>query len=570
MIEFKTLKRDLLNLLIKSFNRVLVEKTVERDGKTFIQHFWVSPDEVKHNDKVRYNRHLLSKDHPQRHKANDDITDYHEFTSEEDIENILGGLISDDDMPFTKWLNHRVLGEKRAIKEYTGGPCKAINGYLRGTYKVEDALANKDEYWDTNMLKKIIPVIPYLDKTIARFETPVPLRVHRVVSIDMLQTFVDAQNSKDGIFVEDGYCSTSLLEGSFGDEETDITMVIDVPPGVGIGAYLDPVSEYGGEYEFLMARGTMFKIHSITPATKDHGPVVHMEAVGRKENINVMTPEQLSEQLLHLQLQRFGLRTKKSTLFMDLLKALGKDNPTKVLVAQTVSREGKTFIQHFWVSPDEVKHDDKVVVNYQNLPDNHPQKYQKLSFVDEAYDLLGDWEDDSKPFGKWKQQLSRDDEMALGEYTEDSHPMNHYLREDAPNLYKTLEEVELDRERMEKAINEFEIPEPLTVYRRVGLHMLEQIEQAQKAGGIFKDSAFCSTAVINGSFGNPKDLQMIIRVPAGKGIGAWLAPLSEFPEENELLLNHGTLFEIHNITPATDKRGPIVEMTVVGRDPSHP
>lgn len=294
MINFKTLKRDLLSLLIKSFSKVLVERTIVRDNKTFIQHFWINPEKVEHDDKVRYNRHLLSDDHPQRHKHNDDITDYHQFTSEEDIENILGGLMSDSDMPFIKWLDHRVVGEKRAVEEYTGGPCEAINKYLRGIFKVSDALTNKDEYWNTRMLKRIIPILPYLDRTISRFETPIPMKVYRVVNLDMLQTFVDAQNSKDGIFVEDGYCSTSLLEGSFGDEETNITMVIDVPPGVGIGAYIDPVSKYGGEYEFLMARGTMLKIHSITPATKDHGPIVHAEAVGRKENIKVLTPAELA------------------------------------------------------------------------------------------------------------------------------------------------------------------------------------------------------------------------------------------------------------------------------------
>lgn len=303
MINFKTLKQDLLNLLIKSFNKVLVEKTVERDGKTFIQHFWVKPEEVNHNDRVRYNRHLLSDDHPQRHKHNDDIKDYREFTSEEDIENIIGGLLSDDDSPFIKWLDHRVVGEKKAVEEYTGGPCEAINKFLRGIFKISDALTDEDNYWNTRMLKRIIPIIPYLDKTISRFETPIPIRAYRVVDIDMLQTFIDAQNSKDGIFVEDGYCSTTLLEGSFGDEEKDITMVIDVPPGVGIGAYLDPISEYAGEYEFLMARGTMFKIHDITPATKEHGPIVHVEAVGRKENIKVPTPQQISEQILNHQIK---------------------------------------------------------------------------------------------------------------------------------------------------------------------------------------------------------------------------------------------------------------------------
>lgn len=311
MIKSETLKQELLALLIKSFDRVLVEreKIVHKDGKTFLQHFWVSPDEVKHDDVVRYNRHLLADDHPQRHNHSDDITDYHEFTSEEDIENILGDLTSED-KPFTRWFDNRTVGEKRSVEEYTGGPCEAINKYLRGILKIVDALTNTDEYWDTRMAKRILPTIPYLDKTISRFEVPIPIKVHRVVSINMLQTFIDASKSKDGIFVEDGYCSTTLLQGSFGDEETDINMVINVPPGKGIGAYLDPVSEYSGEYEFLMARGTMLKIHSITPATKDRGPVIHAEAVGRKENIKVMTPRQLSEKVLQYQLQ--SLRSKSA------------------------------------------------------------------------------------------------------------------------------------------------------------------------------------------------------------------------------------------------------------------
>ena len=304
MIDSRTLKLSLLRILMKSFNKVLVEKTVKRDNKIFTQHFWVNPEDIKHDSeyKVRYNRHLLPDNHPQRHQTNDDITDFHEFTSEEDIENILGGIMSDEDTPFGKWVRHRVVGEKKAIQEYTGGPCAAINKYLRGIYKIVDALANKHKYWNISMVKRILPTIPYLDKTISKFELPIPIKVHRVVNLDMLQTFIDAQNSKDGIFVEDGYCSTTLLQGSFGEEETDITLDINIPAGIGIGAYLDPVSEYGGEYEFLLARGTMLKIHSITPATEDHGPIVHMEAIGRKENITVLSPAKFSEQVLFHQL----------------------------------------------------------------------------------------------------------------------------------------------------------------------------------------------------------------------------------------------------------------------------
>lgn len=272
-------------------------------------------------------------------------------------------------------------------------------------------------------------------------------------------------------------------------------------------------------------------------------------------------------------------------IYMDLFRAMGKDHPDKVIVARTVVRDNKTYLWHYWVSPDEVQPNDIVIANHHNLPKDHPQKYKILMYEEEAYNLLGGvpyYEEDmdvvreirknkDTPYGKWKSTMPATQEEALGDYTYESDAMNIYLRKDEIyNKDHPRDKLEKHRELMEEAISNFEIPEPITVYRVVGLHMLDTFIQAQSEGGIFKDSGFCSTAVVKGSFGNIHELQLVIHVPAGKGIGAWVAPLSEFPEENELLLNHGTLFEIHKITPETKNHGPIVELTVIGRDPSHP
>lgn len=259
-------------------------------------------------------------------------------------------------------------------------------------------------------------------------------------------------------------------------------------------------------------------------------------------------------------------------IYMDLFRALGRDHPDKVIVARTVVRDNKTYTWHYWVSPDEIKSGDRVIANHHNLPDDHPQKYKRFDFVSDAYNLLGDYDDsEDTPFGKWQKLLTTEREIALGEYTGDSDPMNAYLREDTIYQDNTREELEGQREKIEKAINDFEIPDPLTVHRVVGLDVLEKLKQAHREGGIFKDAAFCSTTAISGSFNpDPKQIHMVIHVPAGKGIGVWLAPISAYPDENELLLNHGMLFEIHSITPATKDRGPRVELTIVGRDPTHP
>lgn len=303
----KLLKSTLLWILMKSFNQVLVARQVEKNGKTFIQHFWVNPDEVKHNDKVRYNRHLLDEKHPQRHTNNDDLKPEEiEIMSDEDVENILGSPLDPDSL-YYKWSEHFTYGEKEAIKTYTGGPCRAINSYLRRLEGFDYESARQgfedpddeenDDYWNTRMLKLVVSTIPYLDKLISKFETPVPLKVHRIVGQEMHKQLMDAYNSKDQIFVEDGYCSTTVLQDSFGDE-ADVNMVIHLPPGTGIGAYMDHDSAYPGEYELLLARGTMFKVMGYKPATADRGPIFEMTAVGRKENNDIPTPSQLQAKLV--------------------------------------------------------------------------------------------------------------------------------------------------------------------------------------------------------------------------------------------------------------------------------
>ena len=67
MISFKNIKKVLLSLLFKSVHShaqlVQIQKTVTRGGKTFVQFFWVKPDEVKASDKVHAGHHNLDENH---------------------------------------------------------------------------------------------------------------------------------------------------------------------------------------------------------------------------------------------------------------------------------------------------------------------------------------------------------------------------------------------------------------------------------------------------------------------------------------------------------------------------
>lgn len=59
-----------------------------------------------------------------------------------------------------------------------------------------------------------------------------------------------------------------------------------------------------------------------------------------------------------------------------LLKAanLHKDRSKLVMVQRTVSKHGRTFQQHFWISPEDVRSTDKVLVGKHNLPKGHAQR----------------------------------------------------------------------------------------------------------------------------------------------------------------------------------------------------
>lgn len=54
-------------------------------------------------------------------------------------------------------------------------------------------------------------------------------------------------------------------------------------------------------------------------------------------------------------------------IFDDLLIKAQRDKSKLVQVQRSVSRGGKTFMQNFWVSPNQVKSTDKVIGGQQNL-----------------------------------------------------------------------------------------------------------------------------------------------------------------------------------------------------------
>ena len=140
------------------------------------------------------------------------------------------------------------------------------------------------------------------------------------------------------------------------------------------------------------------------------------------------------------------------------------------------------------------------------------------------------------------------------------------LNEPPENNFSTTENdlVEMGK-NLESAINKFDLQDNIKIYRRAEISLLKYFEKILQSGGIFQDDGFTScTALKIGSTDN--EIEIVVLVPKGKGYGAYIAPLSAFPEECEFVLNHGTIFKVRSIDEVTPKNFRVV-IEVVGRSP---
>ena len=306
--------------ILKSLNRtnlVEVQRTVTKKGTTFVQNFWVRPNQVKKTDRVLFssNSHK-EKEVVYRDFENGNIDDLHKFF----------GAVNDDgkvvrttfeyygvsDVEYTDdvskksyWgkMYHSISDKiKRAVGDYTcSGWTYALNNFLRGAahpskgenvdeFLVQDLTENEDEdleetiheagasnlkayqchlegKYHTSDKKALKAMFNGLNAAISKSEVPEPFKTIRFISrkskdgTDLLDTYLKA--GKDGIIVEHGFSSSAPLPGKYGVEMVDkprIRLNVRVPKGKDIGIWAEPLSLCRGENEFIFASESAFKM----------------------------------------------------------------------------------------------------------------------------------------------------------------------------------------------------------------------------------------------------------------------------------------------------------------------
>jgi hypothetical protein len=142
-------------------------------------------------------------------------------------------MTRDEELAHAKRAEGLPAGEKAAVKRYTGSDYYSINSSLRG-----------GQIPDENLIRKI-------DQGLNRGY----LERNTILSRGVSQDIFKDMNIGD-VFTDHGYISTTVNErASFGG----IKIRIEAPAGTK-GQAVDTISRHRGEREFLLPRGTKFKI----------------------------------------------------------------------------------------------------------------------------------------------------------------------------------------------------------------------------------------------------------------------------------------------------------------------
>lgn len=120
-------------------------------------------------------------------------------------------------------------------------------------------------------------------------------------------------------------------------------------------------------------------------------------------------------------------------------------------------------------------------------------------------------------------------------------------------------------ENIDKAIEKFTLAKDKTVWRGLSSSQMsldfEAKLNALKPGSILSDKAYTSTAVTkSGTAEFGYSFMLKIKVPAGTGRGIYTRKLSEFTQENELLLKRDAQFKVTKVGTTTNAYGDKVKL----------
>lgn len=167
-------------------------------------------------------------------------------------------------------------------------------------------------------------------------------------------------------------------------------------------------------------------------------------------------------------------------------------------------------------------------------------------------------------YGKWENKLTDNEKTSFYQYTADSVYVNAYLKGNTPEDSKVIKQIEY----MDEALNETSVPQYIYVYRRTNVSELKvdgitnNSQLRNPDGSLNQDTIqtiadkftnnqllpydqFINTSVSQdpSSMFLERPILFHLQVPAGEEAG-YIADVSGFPDEVELLIEHGYTLQI--------------------------
>lgn len=191
--------------------------------------------------------------------------------------------------------------------------------------------------------------------------------------------------------------------------------------------------------------------------------------------------------------------------------------------------------------------------------------FQKNSNLDEWNEELEDFDYNNTPKDEW---WKFDVSEALYTYAGEKFAwINSWLRTGKMNPPKGAyddEHRKTDIRDIDYAISKFSLNKPLTVYRSsdsslLGKEKMTYEQMRSMVGKTVNDKAYVSTSTVRELPGEQTvggEVNYVINVPKGKGVGAYIPKFSENPQEREFLLARGMDYKIVDVRK--DKYGTAV------------
>lgn len=183
------------------------------------------------------------------------------------------------------------------------------------------------------------------------------------------------------------------------------------------------------------------------------------------------------------------------------------------------------------------------------------------------YQSTKDWFKQNSNYDAWSEHME-DDEIFdnVYKYTGDYYgEVNNYLRTGKYKQYEKYSDEEHAQEiihDVDDSIKSFDLKSPITVYRAsdsslFGKSKMTYEEMQSLIGKEFTDKAYLSTSMLKELPGEQTvggSIDYKIQVPAGKGIGAYIAQFSENSQEREFLINRNSRYKVISVVRDSNGR----------------